>query len=125
MSKIETYKDLKVWQLGIKIVEMTYLMSQKFPDDERFGLTSQIRRCSVSVPSNIAEGFGRGYSKHYVNFLKISRGSLFELETQFYLAFQLNFIKEEDYNQINDLVVEEGKMINSLISKLKSLDVEN
>ena len=81
MSNINSYKDLKIWQKGIDLVEITYKITISFPKTEQYGLTSQIRRSSVSVPSNIAEGWGRGYNNSFLQFIKIARGSLYELET--------------------------------------------
>ena len=85
-----------------------------------YALTSQLKRSTVSIPSNIAEGFGRNSVKSYLNFLKISRGSLFELETQLIIAENQNYIQDiELYNKIMGLIIEEGKMINSYINKLE------
>ena len=81
MSNINSYKDLKTWQKGIDLVEITYKITISFPKTEQYGLTSQIRRSSVSVPSNIAEGWGRGYNNSFLQFIKIASGSLYELET--------------------------------------------
>ncbi len=82
MSGIQSYKELLVWQKGIHLVTTVYKNMQDFPNDENFGLKSQIKRAAVSIPSNIAEGWGRNSTQSYSQFLKISRGSLFELETQ-------------------------------------------
>jgi four helix bundle protein len=79
--KIKDYKDLKVWQLGIEIVDKIYLVTESFPKDEQYGLISQMRRAAVSIPSNIAEGFVRNYTKEYKQFLYVSLGSCAELET--------------------------------------------
>ncbi|RPI59311.1 MAG: four helix bundle protein, partial [Planctomycetaceae bacterium] len=77
---IRSYKDLQVWQKSMELAGQIYEATQKFPADERFGLTSQLRRAAVSVPSNIAEGYGRGTRKDYKRFLQVARGSLYELE---------------------------------------------
>ncbi len=120
MSKIQSYKDLLIWQKGIEITEKVYLLTKSFPSDEIYSLTNQIKRATVSIPSNIAEGFGRNSTKSYVNFLKISRGSLYELETQLIIAEKQNFISDLDLLQsINELISEEGKMINSYINKIE------
>ena len=92
MSKIESFKDLIVWQKAMKLVRVIY-KNLDLPDEEKFGLQSQIRRSSVSIPSNIAEGWGRS-SKSFVNFLKIARGSLYELETQVLILIDLNYIED-------------------------------
>ena len=120
MGKIKSYKDLLIWQKGIEITEKVYLTTNNFPENELFSLTNQIRRTSVSISSNIAEGFGRNSTKSYMNFLKISRGSLYELETQLIIADRLNYMSgNELFKSINDLLSEEGKMINSYINKLE------
>jgi len=80
-EEIKTYRDLKVWQRSMDVVTNVYRTSRSFPPDEVYGLTSQIRRSAVSVPSNIAEGYGRGTTTDYVRFLRISVGSLYELQT--------------------------------------------
>lgn len=100
------------------VVTLIYKLVKQFPDDEKFGLISQIKRSSVSVPSNIAEGYGRNYTKDYIRFLNIARGSLYEMQTQLQVALNLDFIVEEDLNKINSLSVEVEKMLNSLINKL-------
>tara|TARA_R110002073_G_scaffold279535_4_gene443687 strand:+ start:14828 stop:15190 length:363 start_codon:yes stop_codon:yes gene_type:complete len=119
MSKISTYKDLLIWQKGVQIVKEIYIICKDFPKDELFGLQSQIKRSSISIPSNIAEGWGRNYTKNYLQFLKYSRGSLLELETQIIIAKELNFISTEKFNIIQDLITEESKMLNAFI---KSID---
>ncbi|MDO4230215.1 MAG: four helix bundle protein [Capnocytophaga sp.] len=119
MSYISSYKELIVWQKSIILVKQIYNVTRLFPEEEKFGLTNQIRRSSVSIPSNIAEGYGRGSSKSYLQFLSVARGSLFELETQLYIAKELRFISEENSQVIEGLIFEIGKMLNSLIVKLK------
>jgi four helix bundle protein len=124
LGKIKSYKDLLIWQKGIEITEKVYLITNNFPENELFSLTNQIRRTSVSISSNIAEGFGRNSTKSYMNFLKISRGSLYELETQLIIADRLNYISDNELlKSINDLLSEEGKMINSYINKLELSNV--
>ena len=99
------------------LVKNIYSITASFPEGEKFGLTSQMRRSSVSIPSNIAEGWGRISRKNYIQFLRVSRGSLFELETQVLITKDLNYIKESE-----DLIVEISKMLNALIKKLTELD---
>ena len=89
------FKELKVWQKAIELVTNTYLKTQSFPKEEIYGLTSQIRRCAISIPSNIAEGCGRKTEKDFNNFLGISLGSAFEFETQLIICKNLDFIKTE------------------------------
>ena len=117
LSKIESYKDLLIWQKGMELVKLTYLITQSFPDEEKFGLTSQLRRSAISIPSNIAEGYGRGTKAQYINYLRIARGSLSELETQFIICKELEFLAE--ISEAIALIEEESKMINSLVKKLE------
>ena len=91
-KKIESYKDLIVWQKGIDLVKNVYTITKSFPKEEMFGLTNQMRRASVSIPANIAEGWGRNSTKNYIQFVRISRGSLFELETLLVIAKNQNYI---------------------------------
>lgn len=121
MGEIKSYKDLLIWQKGFKIVILTYKLSKSFPQEELYALTSQIKRAAISVPSNIAEGFGRNTDKSFSHFIDISRGSLFELETQLLLSKELDFISDDElFNQVLNLIEEESKMINSFSKKLKS-----
>jgi len=120
MGNINSYKDLKIWQKGIELVEVIYKISVSFPQNEQYGLTSQIRRSSVSVPSNIAEGWGRSYNNNFLQFIKIARGSLYELETQLIIAYKIQLITKEDFEIIQNLILIESKMINSFITTLKT-----
>lgn len=96
MSDIKTHKDLDIWKIGIELVLKIYEMKSKFPETERFGLTSQMRRCAVSIPANISEGAARHSKKEFIQFLYISLGSLAELETHLIIAEKINYadIKE-------------------------------
>jgi four helix bundle protein len=124
MSSIKSYKDLLIWQKGIQITNDVYSLVVSFPNEELYALTSQIKRSTVSIPSNIAEGFGRNSTKSYLHFLKISRGSLFELETQLIIAKNQNFIKNDDlFDIIMNQILEESKMINSYINKLEKTTI--
>jgi four helix bundle protein len=111
------FKELKVCQKAIELVTETYLKSQSFPKEEIYGLTSQIRRCAVSIPSNIAEGFGRNTDKDFNNFLGISLGSAFEFETQLIICKNLEFINNEDFKYLES----EIQHIQNMLIKLKSL----
>ncbi|OXA94953.1 four helix bundle protein [Flavobacterium hercynium] len=120
MAGIKSYKDLLIWQKGIRIVVLVYKLTHSFPKDEIYALTSQLKRASVSVPSNIAEGFGRQTNKSFGHFLNISRGSLNEIETQLIIAKELEFITDKNlFNEIMFLIEEESKMINSFCKNLK------
>src|ERR1700755_663527 len=100
MDNYKSYTDLEVWKHARNLVRQVYLITQKFPKGEQFGLISQMRRCSVSIPSNIAEGSGRRHKKESVHFIYIARGSLFELETQLFLSYDLKYIIRDDLNKI-------------------------
>ena len=119
-KKITSYKDLEVWKKGIVLVKNVYSLTNKFPSSELYGLTSQIRRSVVSVPANIAEGWGRESSKNFVQFLKVSRGSLYELDTILTIATETNLITEKEKETINNQIEEQSKMLNSLIRKINS-----
>lgn len=101
----------------MSLVKEIYALTSAFPENEKFGLTSQMRRASISIPSNIAEGWGRLSRKNYIQFLRISRGSLFELETQVLITKELNYINDSEL--IESLITEISKMLNSLIKKLE------
>jgi four helix bundle protein len=110
------FKELKVWQKAIGLVTETYAKSQEFPKEELYGLTSQNRRSAVSIPSNIAEGCGRKTDKVFANFLGITHGSAFELETQLIIARNLNFMNSEDFKNLES----EIHHIQNMIIKLQS-----
>lgn len=116
---METHKDLRVWQQSIDLVSSVYLMTKSFPKDELFGLVSQMRRAAVSVPSNIAEGFARGTDKEKIHFLRISSGSMSELETQLVLSKVLEYISEEEYQKVSEHLTVVWKQLNSLISSIR------
>ena len=117
MKEIKSHKDLKVWQESMSLVLVIYKVSEKFPSHEIYGLTSQLRRASVSIPSNIAEGAGRRGEKEFIRFLFIALGSLSEIETQLEIAFRLNYI--EDLEEINKSIYFIRKMLANLIKSLK------
>lgn len=112
------FQDLEIWKKSMDLAESVYVFSADFPPDERFGLTSQIRRCAVSVPSNISEGAGRNGNREFNNFLRISLGSLAELETQSVLAFRFHYISEEIMNATLEKVNTLRKMIYAFQRKL-------
>ena len=117
-TKIQNFKDLRIWQEGIKLVKDIYLLTKSFPKDEMYGLSSQMRRCAVSIPSNIAEGFRRYYNKEYKQFLYITLGSCAELETQVMISHELEYIKEEIKEEITEKIQYICKMGSKLIQKL-------
>ena len=113
------YRDLIGWQKAMDLVEMVYEMTNNFPSDERFGLTSQLRRAVVSVPSNIAEGQGRNSGNEFKRVLNIAHGSLREVETQLLIAGRLKYLTESNVQQALQLCEETGRIINGLINSLK------
>lgn len=115
---IQCYRDLKVWQESIELVSDIYKLSQKFPKQEVFGLSSQLQRAAVSVPSNIAEGHARKTNKEFRRFLSISLGSLAELETQLVIAGKLDYLPSCEVDSISDKTDYIGKMIRNLQKKL-------
>lgn len=119
MEKIKSFKELRIWQKGMEIVKDIYLLTKKFPKEELYGLSSQMKRAAISVPSNIAEGFKRYHNKEYSQFLYIALGSIGELETQVIIAQELDFIAKEELESISEKIDHVSKMIASLINKLK------
>jgi four helix bundle protein len=118
--KIKNYKDLKIWNRSIELVKGIYDITSLFPNEELYGLTSQIRRSGISIPSNIAEGFTRYYNKEFRQFLYIALGSCAELETQVIIANRLNYLDADIKSKIsNDLEII-CKMITNLIKKLNN-----
>lgn len=121
MSVIKSYKDLLIWQKGIKVVTLTYQLVKSFPNEELYALSNQLKRASISIPSNIAEGYGRNTDKSFSHFLDIARGSLLEVETQLIIAKELGFIVDEKlYQEILIQIEEESKMINAFSKTLKT-----
>ncbi|PWN65837.1 four helix bundle protein [Chryseobacterium viscerum] len=113
------FKELIVWQKSIDFVTEMYRITETFPKTEIYGLISQIRRAAVSIPSNIAEGNSRRSKPDYLQFLKISRGSCAEVETQLIISKNLNFLNEDDYLKLNEGIIEISKMLNGLINSLQ------
>lgn len=111
-------KDLKVWNKAMEITEKVYRLSANFPREERYGLTSQIRRCAVSVPSNIAEGAGRNTNGEFKNFRSIANGSAYELFTQLILSYKLKLVPKEDVESILKEIIEVQTMNYALIKSL-------
>jgi len=111
----KTYRDLIVWQKAVAAAGVIYRVTQDFPKSELYGLTSQLRRCAVSVPSNIAEGFGRRGQGEFLRFLLISRGSLFELETQALIALNVGLLQQDTYQELTLIYDEVERMLEALI----------
>ncbi|MFA5337757.1 MAG: four helix bundle protein [Candidatus Omnitrophota bacterium] len=117
-GKIKSFHDLIVWQKGIELVQKIYEVTKKFPHEEQYALSLQMRRASVSVPSNIAEGFRRKHNREYKQFLNIALGSCAELETQVIIAAKLNYIDDEDKNFLIELLSYICKMIVNLNKRI-------
>lgn len=116
---MKSYRDLQIWQRGLDFSIHIYNMTKDFPQEEQYGLTSQLRRATTSIPLNIAEGWGRGSDKSFANFLKISRGSLYEVETILEICFRLEYIENEKLTILTNEIEELGKMINGFIRTLE------
>lgn len=117
-EEIKSYKDLVVWQKGVVLVDTVYSETRKFPKEEMYGLTNQIRRAAISVPANIAEGWGRDSTKNYIQFLKIARGSLFELETMLIICGNQHYLNQSELTGFLTVINELAKMLNKMIQKL-------
>jgi len=124
MNRSEYY-NLDVWIESRLLSVKIYNLTKNFPKEEQFGLTSQIRRCSISVPSNIAEGCGRNTPKDTIRFLYIARGSLYELETQLFLSSDLGFIKKSELDDVLEHIVVCKKLINGFIKYYNKLAANN
>ncbi len=121
-SNIKSHRDLIAWQKAMNLAQTIYDLTRNFPKEEIYGLTSQVRRCAVSIPANIAEGQGRRSKKEFQQFLGHARGSLLELDTHLELALRFNYINSESYQNVLPQVQEVGRILNGL---LRSLDEKN
>jgi four helix bundle protein len=121
---VSSYRDLKVWQLGMEVAEQVYRLTAEFPKSEIYGLSSQMRRAAVSIPSNIAEGQGRDSTKEFLHFLAIAFGSLCELETQLLLARRFSYLSDKDLQSILATLTATSKTTRGLQKSLK-LKLEN
>ena len=121
MGIIKSHKDLIVWQKSITLVKEIFVLTDKFPQSEKFGIVSQMRRCAVSIPSNIAEAFGRRSIKGSSQFYSIAFGSALELETQLIISKELGFTQEKFFIQSENLLLEILKMLNKLTENFKNL----
>jgi len=121
MAPVQRYEDLVAWQKAYALVLRIYATTSNFPSDERYGLTSQMRRCAIGIPSNIAEGFARRTTRDYLRFLDIALGSTYELQTQLRLSLDLHYHQD---NETMDLVAEVERVLNGLIRSLE-LKIKN
>ncbi len=122
MAHSQSFRDLVVWKRSMDLVERIYMLSRRFPADERFGLTSQLRRATVSVPSNIGEGARRKKTKAFLNHLDIALGSQAEVEVQVEIARRLGYVSEPDYKKTQAEIEEIGRMLNGLFASLDTED---
>ena len=118
MAKVKTYKDLIVWQKAMEMTIALYQIVKKLPKEETYALGDQMRRAAISIPSNIAEGFGRNSKKEYLQFLYIANGSVYELETQLLLCVQIKYLTEVEIQPLISLLSEIGKIIMTITKKL-------
>lgn len=122
---MKTFKDIVAWQKGYELTILIYKLTLQFPKEELFGLTSQLRRASVSIISNIAEGFGRQSLKEAVYFYKISRGSLEEIRCQLLLSLDLGYLEAESYERAEKLCIDCSKLLNAWLNSQKNLIHQN
>ena len=115
---VRNYRDLIIWQKSMKLVTEIYGYTKTFPQEEMYGLTSQLRRSTVSIPANIAEGHGRNTTKDYIRFLYIANGSLFEVQTLLDIAQRLHYLSKEQFLKLFEMSREIERMMGSLIRKL-------
>jgi len=120
MGKIDSYQDLDVWKQSKALVRDIYELTKAFPKEEQFGLTNQLRRAAVSIPSNIAEGCGRNHFKDSIQFFFVSRGSLYEIETQIIIAFDLGYISNSDLKNIITKIKSCKRLLNGFINYFQS-----
>jgi len=112
---IKTFRDLLIWKKGMQLVKSIYKLTRSFPKSENYNLSSQMKRAAISIPSNIAEGFGRNTKKDFQRFLYIALGSIFELQTQIIISYEQNYINQQQYDSINELSREVERMLCSFM----------
>jgi four helix bundle protein len=120
VAGVNSYEDLEVWQRSVALATRLYKVTEPFPSEEKFGLISQIRRSATSIPANIAEGWGRGSTKEYIQFLITARGSLMELETHLIIANELGYLVAERLSVLRSETGQLGRMLNGLINALRA-----
>lgn len=114
------YEKLRIWQEAMNLVEIIYQLTKKFPREEMFGVTSQLRRAAVSVPTNIAEGHGKSSRADFGRFLAMSKGSLQEIDTLLQIALRMNYVAENQYTEVHPQILSLVRQVSSLIRNLKS-----
>ena len=121
---MSNYKKLDVWKISMELVKEVYLLTRKFPKEELYALTSQCKRAAVSIPANIAEGLGRQYKKDTLQFLHISRGSIYELETLLNIAVMVEIIAAEEFIKISPLIEKTLQLLNGFINYNQKADLK-
>ena len=119
-SNVQNFTDLRVWQKGMELVPEIYRLTRKLPRQEEYGLTSQIRRAAVSIPTNIAEGHGRQHTGEFLQYLSIARGSLAELQTLLILALRLGYSQEDELTAANNLITDVRMLLFGLMRRLQA-----
>ncbi|HZO87771.1 MAG TPA: four helix bundle protein [Chthonomonadaceae bacterium] len=120
--RLQSYRELRVWQNGMRIAELCYHLTRDFPREELYSMTSQIRRAASAIPANIAEGYGRGHRTEYVQFVRVANGSLKELETHLLLSIRVQLAEEAEVEAILALCEEEGRMLTALLQSLSQTE---
>ena len=123
--QLKSYKDLDVWQVAMTLAQESYLLTARFPKDETYGMAAQIRRAAVSIPANIAEGYGRDQTGSFVQFLRIAQGSARELETHLILAERIQLVDQQAVAPLQELCERVSKMLRSLIRSLEARRASN
>ena len=118
-GSIRSYRDLDAWKLSVGLCTTIYDVTNGFPDSERYGLVNQLRRAVVSIPSNIAEGWGRGTSVEYARFLRVARGSLYEVETQLVIANELGYLGRETFADVLEAANQCGRVLAGLVKSIE------
>ncbi len=121
---VRNYRDLEVWQLAMTLAEKCYEVTKRFPKEEMFGMTAQIRRASSSIPANIAEGRGRSGTKEFLNFLSVARGSLMELETHLQLSHRVRLLEKSQLDELLQLSDRVSRMLSGLRNSLRARQSE-
>jgi four helix bundle protein len=122
MARIESYKDLEAWRKAMQLVEACYTLTREFPPQEQYGMTTQLRRAAVSIPSNLAEGHNRGSKQAFSNHVSIALGSQAEVETQLELAVRLGFVKAGQAEPVQNLAAEVGRILHGLARALERVE---
>ncbi|HEX8425555.1 four helix bundle protein [Hymenobacter sp.] len=122
---MKDYTELQVWQKARQLTNTVYSTTRAFPKDELFALTNQMRRCAISIPSNLAEGCGRNHARDSLQFFFVARGSLYELKTQFYIALDQRYLTQTDFDNAVNQLVECRRMLSGFITYFQSLPPSN